>query len=80
MPCRDPRRRAVDGVVLKQVDLEQGSVGDVVGSRPGVMDVVGRAKFDAWTARKGLPREQAMTQYIELVQLLRAAEGEPAKA
>lgn len=69
-----------DSLLALYALYKQGSVGDVVGSRPGVMDVVGRAKFDAWTARKGLPREQAMTQYIELVQSLRAAEGEPAKA
>ena len=60
--------------------FNQASSGDATGERPGMTDFVNRAKFDAWTARKGLPREQAMTQYIELVQSLRAAEGEPAKA
>jgi carboxylesterase len=54
---------------------KQGSSGDASGSRPGVMDMVGRAKFDAWTARRGMAREQAMAEYIQLVQSLQQKEG-----
>lgn len=54
---------------------KQGSVGDVAGSRPGVMDMIGRAKFDAWAARKGTDRAQAMTEYVQLVESLRSAEA-----
>jgi carboxylesterase len=57
---------------------KQGSVGDVAGARPGVMDVVGRAKYDAWLARRGLPREQAMSEYVVLVDKLKAAEAKAA--
>lgn len=53
---------------------KQGSIGDVAGSRPGVMDVIGRAKFDAWAARKGADRAQAMSDYVKLVESLLAAE------
>jgi len=53
---------------------KQGSVGDVSGARPGVMDVIGRAKFDAWGARKGTERTQAMADYVALVESLLAAE------
>ncbi len=28
--------------------FKQGSSGDVTGSRPGMLDMVGRAKYDAW--------------------------------
>jgi acyl-CoA-binding protein len=28
-----------------------GSIGDVTGARPGMMDVLGRAKFDVWVPR-----------------------------
>ena len=45
--------------------FKQASAGDVTGDRPGVMDMVGRAKYDAWTARKGLGRDEAMRQYVE---------------
>jgi acyl-CoA-binding protein len=33
-----------------------------------MLDVKGRAKFDAWTKRKGLSKEAAITQYIALVE------------
>jgi len=54
---------------------KQGSLGDASGERPGALDVVGRAKFDAWAARKGTPREQAMAEYVNLVRQLKAADA-----
>jgi len=32
--------------------------------------MVGRAKWDAWNALKGTPAEQAMQQYIDLIDSL----------
>jgi acyl-CoA-binding protein len=49
---------------------KQGSLGDNDQPRPGFSDVVARAKWDAWNGLKGLPREQAMSQYIALVDSL----------
>jgi acyl-CoA-binding protein len=46
---------------------KQGTVGDVQGSRPGMMDFKGRAKFDAWAKRKGMGKEEAMQAYVKLV-------------
>ena len=54
---------------------KQGSVGDCSGTRPGVMDVVGRAKFDAWMARKDQARDAAMSEYVALVTQLKAADS-----
>jgi carboxylesterase len=54
---------------------KQGSVGDVSGARPGITDVVGRAKYDAWAARRGAAREQAMADYVKLVDGLKAREA-----
>lgn len=51
---------------------KQGSEGDVQGSRPGMMDFKGRAKFDAWAKKKGLGKEAAMTAYVKLVDSLLA--------
>jgi acyl-CoA-binding protein len=51
---------------------KQGSSGDVTGERPGMMDFVGRAKFDAWEGLRGLSRETAMQSYIDLVESLQA--------
>lgn len=54
--------------LLKMYGLyKQGSSGDVQGDRPGMTDFVGRAKWDAWEALKGLPQEQAQQQYIDLI-------------
>ena len=33
---------------------KQATEGDVSGKRPGMMDFVGRAKFDAWEKLKGM--------------------------
>ncbi len=30
---------------------KQGTAGDATGKRPGMFDLAGRAKFDAWTKR-----------------------------
>ena len=49
---------------------KQGTVGDVSGSRPGMMDFKGRAKFDAWSGRKGMGKDQAMEAYVGLVDKL----------
>jgi acyl-CoA-binding protein len=47
--------------------FKQATEGDAKGSRPGMMDVKGRAKFDAWTSRKGLTGADARTRYVTLV-------------
>ena len=45
--------------------FKQGSQGDVSGSRPGILDMVGRAKFDAWTKLKGTGKDAALQKYID---------------
>ena len=37
---------------------KQATEGDVTGERPGGFDFKAIAKFDAWTSRKGLGKEQ----------------------
>ena len=49
---------------------KQATEGDASGSRPGIFDVRGRAKFDAWNARRGLSRDEAMQSYAALVESL----------
>lgn len=50
---------------------KQGSGGDVEGERPGFSDMVGRAKFDAWQALAGKPPEDAMQDYIDMIESLK---------
>ena len=46
---------------------KQGTEGDASGKRPGMLDLKGRAKFDAWTGKKGMAKEAAMKGYVALV-------------
>ena len=46
---------------------KQATSGDVSGSRPGMLDVKGRAKYDAWAKKKGTAKPAAMEAYIALV-------------
>jgi diazepam-binding inhibitor (GABA receptor modulating acyl-CoA-binding protein) len=50
---------------------KQATAGDVEGKRPGFTDMVGRAKFDAWDALKGKSSEEAMQEYIDLIESLK---------
>lgn len=50
---------------------KQASAGDVDGKRPGFTDMVGRAKYDAWDGLKGTSKEDAMQQYIDLIEELK---------
>lgn len=50
--------------------FKQASEGDVTGSRPGMMDFVNRAKYDAWAELKGKSSEDAMQGYIDVVNKL----------
>jgi len=50
---------------------KQASAGDVEGKRPGFTDMVGRAKYDAWAAVKGTSADDAMQQYVDLIESLK---------
>ena len=63
--------RPDNATLLKLYALfKQGSSGDVDGKRPGFTDLVGRAKWDAWNELKGKPGEQAMQEYVDLIESL----------
>ena len=51
---------------------KQATDGDVSGDRPGGFDFKDIAKFDAWLAKKGISKEQAMGDYIALVGKLKS--------
>jgi acyl-CoA-binding protein len=50
---------------------KQGTTGDAEGKRPGFTDMVGRAKWDAWNEIKGLSNQDAMKQYVSLIEDLK---------
>ena len=50
---------------------KQASSGDAEGDRPAMTDMVGRAKWDAWQGLQGKSKEDAMRDYVDLVESLR---------
>jgi diazepam-binding inhibitor (GABA receptor modulator, acyl-CoA-binding protein) len=50
---------------------KQGSTGDNAEKKPGFSDMVGRAKWDAWNNLKGTSQDDAMQQYVDLIESLK---------
>ena len=51
--------------------FKQATAGDVEGDRPGMTDFVNRAKWDAWKTLEGKTSDEAMQDYIDLVEGLK---------
>lgn len=63
--------RPDNGTLLKIYALyKQATTGDNTEKKPGFADMVGRAKWDAWNGCKGTSSDDAMQQYIELIESL----------
>ena len=65
-----PRTPDSDVLLELYALYKQGTAGDVEGKRPGMLDIKGRAKYDAWATRKGTSRYAAMEAYVTLVDRL----------
>lgn len=50
---------------------KQATSGDVEGKRPGMMDMINRAKYDAWAGIKGKSKDEAMQEYIDTIEDLK---------
>lgn len=46
---------------------KQATIGDIQGECPSVMNMVERAKWNAWKAIKGWSKEKAMQAYIDIL-------------
>ena len=69
---KDLPERPDNQTLLKLYALyKQATSGDVEGKRPGFGDMVGRAKWDAWSEIKGTGSEDAMKQYVALIEELK---------
>lgn len=63
--------RPDNATLLKIYGLyKQATEGDNAAKKPGFSDLVGRAKWDAWAALKGVSADDAKRQYIELIESL----------
>ncbi|MCX7228663.1 MAG: acyl-CoA-binding protein [Burkholderiales bacterium] len=64
--------RPDNATLLKLYALyKQATDGDASGKRPGFTDMIGRAKFDAWAEIKGTSKDDAMQQYVSLIEDLK---------
>jgi len=64
--------RPDNATLLKIYSLyKQGSIGDNTEKKPGITDMIGRAKWDAWEKLKGTDSKEAMQQYIDLIESLK---------
>ena len=66
-----PTRPDNDTLLRIYALYKQATAGDATGARPGFTDFVGRAKYDAWASLKGTSKDQAMHDYIALIDSLR---------
>jgi diazepam-binding inhibitor (GABA receptor modulating acyl-CoA-binding protein) len=51
---------------------KQATKGDVGGTRPGMMEMRKRAKYDAWAGHRGVSHDDAMAAYINKINELSA--------
>jgi len=59
-------------VLLQLYSLyKQATEGDISIEPPAMFDFVAKAKYDAWTKLKGIGSDEAMQQYIALVDSLK---------
>jgi acyl-CoA-binding protein len=68
-------KRPGNDVMLQLYSLyKQATSGDVSGKRPGMLDPVGRAKYDAWKKLKGTSADDAMQEYVGVIDGLKTNE------
>lgn len=70
------KSRPTDDQMLKTYALfKQATIGDVNTTRPGMLDFQGKAKWDAWNGVKGTSKEDAESQYVDHVEMLKEKYG-----
>ena len=62
-----PDRPDNDTLLRLYALYKQATAGDAGGRKPGIFDVVGAAKYEAWAALAGTGRDEAMRMYVDLV-------------
>ncbi|KAI0029268.1 acyl-CoA-binding protein [Vararia minispora EC-137] len=80
LPKDGPIKPSQDDQLFFYSHYKQATVGDVNTARPGLLDFVGKAKWDAWKALEGKSAEDAMKAYVDkLLQVLEAANTDESK-
>ena len=62
-----------DNMTLLQIYAvyKQATEGDAEGKRPGMTDMIARAKWDKWASLKGTSKDLAMQKYVDLISELK---------
>ncbi|XP_060816418.1 acyl-CoA-binding protein homolog [Bombus pascuorum] len=64
-------KRPTDEEFLELYALfKQATVGNINTTRPGMLDLKGKAKWDAWKSKEGTSQNDAKEAYIKLVDKL----------
>uniref|UniRef100_A0A452UAS9 Acyl-CoA-binding protein n=1 Tax=Ursus maritimus TaxID=29073 RepID=A0A452UAS9_URSMA len=66
---------ADDEMLFIYSHFKQATVGDINTERPGLLDLKGKAKWDAWNQLKGTSKEDAMKAYVNKVEELKKKYG-----
>ena len=65
------KNRPSNDTLLELYSLyKQGKFGDNKEKKPGLLDIKGRKKHEAWANLKGMNQDDAQKKYIELVKSL----------
>lgn len=64
------KRPSNEDFLFLYAHFKQANMGDAKGDRPGMLDMVGRAKYDAWAKLKGVKPDAAMKKYVDKVTAL----------
>jgi len=54
---------------------KQGTLGDIDIEKPGMTDLRGVAKWEAWTEKKGMEKDEAKRKYIEMANEMKSKHG-----
>ncbi|KAK0485236.1 acyl-CoA-binding protein [Armillaria novae-zelandiae] len=65
LPKDGPVKPTQDEQLFFYSYYKQGTIGDVNTERPGLLDFVGKAKWDAWNKVKCTSKEEAQAKYVE---------------
>ena len=66
-----PERPGYKTLLRIYVLYKQATEGDITAKRPGLTDLVGRAKWDAWKAVEDKSSNEAMQAYVDLIESLK---------
>ncbi|XP_078046432.1 acyl-CoA-binding protein-like isoform X2 [Augochlora pura] len=68
---KDLSKRPTDNELLELYALfKQATDGDVNTTRPGMLDLKGKAKWDTWKAKQGMSKDSAKEAYIKMAETI----------